>query len=315
MERIAVFLALISIALVACDNNGRTNADADRDSNIDSDTQGDTDTEDDTDTPDADPDEVEPTICSQFGGTCVADFAECLDDEESFAWTALGCDEQFCCVPKSDCTTATGECHEATKPCPDGTASYRLEGCDEETFNQCCVPTHGEAISETYCELIGGECVMDPEMCGEYTFGWNGLGCENGCCLPAESCTAVGGQCTSPDDACAPGTRRTTYVMDCKGSARCCIPNSSPYEPQAYCEFLGGTCVHNETLCFIDTFPWDPLGCTEACCLPDSSCEALNGYCEYFLTDCREGTIGHTPMDCPQGRSAQCCVPTVVPGS
>lgn len=76
------------------------------------------------------------------------------------------------------------------------------------------------------------------------------------------------------------------------------------------CETHTGYCLPDGEECAAGTFGWSTLGCKVACCLPDSSCATIGGYCEHYLNDCAPGYAGHTPMDCPEGRLAQCCVPT-----
>jgi hypothetical protein len=60
-----------------------------------------------------------------------------------------------------------------------------------------------------------------------------------------------------------------------------------------------GECGRGENIC----------NCPADCGGSVSACEQEGGYCEHFEMDCREGFEGGAPMGCPQGRSAQCCLP------
>jgi hypothetical protein len=47
------------------------------------------------------------------------------------------------------------------------------------------------------------------------------------------------------------------------------------------------------------------------CQTQQTKCEAMGGYCTGFLDTCKQGYVGGAPMDCPMGKSAQCCLPAV----
>jgi eight-cysteine-cluster-containing protein len=43
--------------------------------------------------------------------------------------------------------------------------------------------------------------------------------------------------------------------------------------------------------------------------LTPTQCETQGGYCAHFLDTCKQGYVGGAPMDCPLGKSGQCCLP------
>jgi hypothetical protein len=48
-----------------------------------------------------------------------------------------------------------------------------------------------------------------------------------------------------------------------------------------------------------------------ACITKQTKCETSGGYCAHFLDKCKSGYEGGPPEDCPLGKSAQCCLPSV----
>jgi eight-cysteine-cluster-containing protein len=47
------------------------------------------------------------------------------------------------------------------------------------------------------------------------------------------------------------------------------------------------------------------------CATQLTKCEQNGGYCTHFLDTCKTGYVGGPPMDCPMGKSGQCCLPDV----
>ncbi|MCK5149759.1 S8 family serine peptidase [Candidatus Pacearchaeota archaeon] len=77
-----------------------------------------------------------------------------------------------------------------------------------------------------------------------------------------------------------------------------------------------GACVSDGDLGFCgDGFCDADLNETSVSCPEDceetqlTECEEKGGYCAHWQDKCKEGYVGSGPMDCPLGRSAQCCVP------
>jgi hypothetical protein len=100
-------------------------------------------------------------------------------------------------------------------------------GCEEDDGMDFMPP------QLSHCESVQGFCGSGTTGCGEKHVGWCPWGCPDPapdgdfgmCCIPINSCAAVGGVCRLLTEPCPSGTGGTVY-MDCpQGNlGQCCIP-------------------------------------------------------------------------------------------
>jgi hypothetical protein len=120
-------------------------------------------------------------------------------------------------------------------------------------------------------------------------------------------------RCAADAD-CAPGewcdecARSSCPVCDDCISA--CVPHACETEPQPACDEARPDCPDGQ-VSVVRGGCW--LCVERGTCRPPpaNACEAAGGYCAHFQDVCRDGFEGGAPMDCPLGRSGQCCLPAM----
>jgi hypothetical protein len=227
-------------------------------------------------------------------------------------------DGEYCAHPEGDCPPGapTGTCTPRPMACDQ--IYQPVCGCDGTTYGNAC-----EAAGAGVNVALQGEC--------------RAVQCDDGtgpdCPMPEPECpptfiAAVQGGCWACVDpvTCQPETRCVTDV-DCGPDDRCdtcahgscpvcddcvsaCVPHGCQGENVVECNAVRPDCGEGQTA-VVREGCW---ACVDlATCevpVPPGECEATGGYCEDWMAPCREGFVGEPPLDCPNGRSAQCCVPS-----
>lgn len=213
------------------------------------------------------------------GGTPVTDAAVPTVDGHT---PPGGCIVNEDCDAADYCSHPNGECEPGA---PTGVCVPRGEcepvdglvcGCDGQTYASPC---EASAAGVNLADI--GACPSSP-----------------GCATDVDC---------GPDDRCDPCAHGSCPACDdCVAE---CVPHNCQSENQPACNAIRPMCAEGETAVVRDGC-WL---CVElATCeppAPPGACAALGGYCEDFQAVCRPGYSGQPPMDCPHGRSDQCCVP------
>ncbi len=173
-----------------------------------------------------------------------------------------------------------------------------------------------KAVGDCDPTARSGQCVQRPSVCNDVSdpvCGCDGQTYPNPCtALTASVTVASAGACVPPPQACATDA-------DCSAAQRCvpcdgpncgglCQDHGCETQPQAACDAVRTDCGADQVAVVRD-------GCwvcvsIATCNPPDGpQCAAAGGYCEDWQVACRDGFTGQPPMDCPRGRSAQCCTP------
>lgn len=207
-------------------------------------------------------------------------------------------------LPLAGCKPGT----ELKYPCPDGTW---VDWCHvDESGRWVCISSPENACRDTSCD--DGTvpiCLMVPPVCTE----WEILAYQDQCyrCVNPATCRPWGEPGCEHDAECPPaehcnpcGTSSCPYCDDCVPA---CRPHDCRTEEVAVCRMVRPDC-ENGQVAVIRGGCWVCVD-LQTCEPPPTGCEEAGGYCEDFMVPCAEGYVGGPPMDCPMGRSAQCCLP------
>jgi len=210
-------------------------------------------------------------------------------------------------VPDTECEAAGGYCADFQERCDRGYEGAGPMDCPAGQSAQCCLPARDERCddgSEWICDMEAPEC-QEGSIPALIEGCWQ---CVNpATCRPwGEPGCAVDADCP-PADWCNPcGTASCPMCRDCRPA---CDPHGCPTEREAVCNMIRPACDDGQVavvrdgcwVCLVrDTCEPPPQG---------EDCEAAGGYCEHWQQPCREDFESGHPMDCPGGRSAQCCLP------
>ncbi|MFO7807390.1 MAG: pilin [Candidatus Moraniibacteriota bacterium] len=143
--------------------------------------------------------------------------------------------------------------------------------------------------ADTSCSDLEGSCIGESETCDGYAV--SDTDCEEGhiCCVPGESCSELGGSCTTDITGMTgcPSGETSVGVKNCDPVYEiCCVPD----EPEN-CSTLGGDCINESDDCEEGSVTTD-TDCDDGkvCCVPDEEPPSPESeYCAEYQEGIGEG--------------------------
>lgn len=254
------------------------------------------------------------------GGVCIP----CATVKESVKCTFLDT------KTSQECYSEKGKCK--AEPREDGTgrtyATCYVEGItgkpgEKITWTSTCGGYAYETL-DGRADVLEFKCSGEEPFCGKST---------NGACKTNNDCMTGGcsGQiCQSKNEAPVITTCEYRECFSAKKYGLTCgcvngqcnwnketspICGNNIIEPGEECDGINFGTVKR---CTDLGFTGGTLKCSKDCRLDTSACTSSSqgtecknkgGYCTHFTDECIEGYVSGSPMDCPLGKSAMCCLP------
>lgn len=207
-----------------------------------------------------------------------------------------------------DAACAEGETRLFT--CPDQTT---VPWCLCEDGAWQCADAPEDACGARLCDDGSPlECDAEPPACDPASV----LAVRGGCwaCVNPQTCRPWEQPGCASDADCAADSRCNPCAHgscpECEDCVAECEMHSCVTEPEPACDEARPDC--GVLISIVEDGCWvcvDRYTCAPP---PPTECEQAGGYCAHFMDECDEGFRGGPPMDCPLGRSGQCCMPAEI---